>query len=139
MSAAFIIDCSLAMTWLFKDEATAATTELLQRLETETALVPALWHLEVTNVLAVAERSARITPQESDAFLDDLAKLDIEVDQQAERRAFGHLLPLCRRHQLSSYDAAYLDLAIRRKLPLGTLDEPLRKAAKKLRLKLLGK
>jgi predicted nucleic acid-binding protein len=139
MSAAFIIDCSLTMTWLFQDEATTATTELLERLATETALVPGLWHLEVTNVLAVAERAGRIRPKESDAFLDDLAGLDIEMDQQAEARAFGHLLPLCRKHQLSSYDATYLDLALRRKLPLGTLDEPLRKAAKKLRVKLLGK
>lgn len=139
MSASFIVDCSLAMTWLFKDEATAHTNKLLRRLETETALVPALWHLEVTNVLAIAERQDRLTPDESDEFISELSKLDIETDHEADTRAFDHLLPLCRRHHLTSYDATYLDLALRRKLSLATLDEPLRKAAKKLGVKLLGK
>jgi predicted nucleic acid-binding protein len=139
MTASFIVDCSLAMTWLFKDEATPSTTKLLHRLETETALVSALWHLEVTNVIAVAERQNRITPAKTDEFIRELNKLDIEIDYDATTRAFDHLLPLCRKYHLSSYDATYLDLAHRRKLPLATLDEPLRKAAKKLGVKLLGK
>lgn len=56
MSAAFVVDCSIAMNWLFSDEATPKTAELLNRLATETALVPAWWYVEVTNVLALAER-----------------------------------------------------------------------------------
>lgn len=139
MTASFVVDCSLTMAWLFNDEATSHTTKLLSRLEAETALVPALWHLEVTNVLAIAERQKRITPDESDAFISELVKLDIEVEHEAATRAFDHLLPLCRKHQRTSYDAAYLDLALRRKLPFATLDEPLRKVAKKLGIKLLGK
>lgn len=139
MSASFVVDCSLAMTWLFRDEATAATSELLERLEQEAVLVPALWHLEVTNVLAVAERAGRITADEADAFLGDLSQLDIEVDREADKRAFGDVLRLCRKHQLSSYNATYLDLAMRLKLPMATLDEPLRTAAKRERVKLLGK
>lgn len=139
MSAAFIVDCSVAMTWLFEDEATTATTELFERLEVESALVPAWWFLEVTNVLAMAERSGRITAADSQQFVLGLTKLDIQVDGAASERAFDYLLPLCRTHQLTSYDAMYLDLAIREHLPLATLDQPLRKAAKKVGVKLLGR
>lgn len=138
MSAAFIVDASIAMTWLFSDEATAKTAELLNRLATEAALVPAWWFVEVTNVLAMAERKGRITPAQSSAFIADLCKLDIEVDDQAPGRAFPHLLPLCRTHRLTSYDAIYLDLAVRRNLPLATLDIDLRTAAQSLGVPLLG-
>ncbi|HEX6502829.1 MAG TPA: type II toxin-antitoxin system VapC family toxin [Terriglobales bacterium] len=138
MSAAFVVDCSIAMAWLFHDEATPKTTALLNRLATETALVPAWWSIEITNVLAMAERKGRITARESDAFIADLSKLGIERDNEAPDRAFTHLLALCRTHRLTSYDAIYLDLAARRSLPLATLDEDLRKAAKKLHVAVLG-
>ena len=126
------------MAWLFNDEATAKTAALLNRLATETALVPAWWFIEITNVLAMAERKGRIKPTESDAFIADLSKLGIERDDEAPDRAFTHLLALCRRHRLTSYDAIYLDLAVRRNLPLATLDDALRKAAHKVGVRLLG-
>jgi len=138
MSGAFVVDCSIAMAWLFHDEATPKTAPLLSRLANETALVPAWWFIEITNVLAMAERKGRITARQSDAFIADLSKLGIERDNEAPDRAFTHLLALCRTHRLTSYDAIYLDLAIRRSLPLATLDEDLRKAAKKLGVSLLG-
>jgi len=138
MSAAFVVDCSIAMAWLFNDEATPKTEALLNRLTTETALVPAWWFIEIANVLAMAERKARITPTQSDAFIADLGKLGIERDDEAPNRAFTYLLALCRKHQLTSYDAIYLDLAVRHNLPLATLDEDLRKTAKKLGVRLLG-
>ena len=138
MSAAFVVDCSVAMAWLFSDEATPKTAALLNRLATETALVPSWWFIEITNVLAMAESKGRITPTQSDAFVADLGKLGIERDDEAPDRAFTFLLPLCRRHRLTSYDAIYLDLAVRRNLPLATLDEDLRKSAKKLGVRLLG-
>ena len=138
MSAAFVLDCSIAMAWLFHDEATAKTAALLNRLATETALVPAWWFIEVTNVLAIAERKGRISSTQSDAFIADLGKLGIERDDEAPDRAFTHVLALCRTHRLTSYDAIYLDLAIRRSLPLATLDDDLRKTAKKLSIRLLG-
>lgn len=131
MSAAFIVDCSLAMTWLFQDEATPRTAKLMQRLDAETALVPALFFLEVANVLAVAQRQGRIAPAQADQFVAEFSKLQFEVDAEAPQRAIDRLLPLCRQHQLTSYDATYLELAIRRQTPLATIDEPLRKAAKK--------
>lgn len=138
MTAAFVVDCSVTMTWLFKDEATAKTAELLERLAIETAVVPAWWYVEVTNVLALAERKGRITPAQSASFIADVRKLDFEQDNEAPARAFAELLPLCRTHQLTSYDAIYLDLAVRRRLPLATLDADLRKGAKKLGVKLLA-
>jgi predicted nucleic acid-binding protein len=138
MSAAFVVDCSIAMAWLFHDEGTPKTAALLNRLSTETALVPAWWYIEITNVLAMAERKGRITPAQSDAFIADLSKLGIERDEEGPDRAFTHLLALCRTHRLTSYDALYLDLAIRRRLPLATLDDDLRKTAKKLSIGLLG-
>ncbi|MDZ4659193.1 MAG: type II toxin-antitoxin system VapC family toxin [Bythopirellula sp.] len=139
MNPVLILDCSVTMTWLFEQELTSQTANILDRLDREAALVPTLWFLEVTNVVALAERKGRITIAESSKFLNDLALLKIEDDAEAPERSFDELLPLCRTHQLTSYDAVYLELAVRRKLPLATLDEPLRKAAKKLGVKLLGK
>ena len=72
MSAAFVVDCSVAMAWLFHDEATPKTAALLNRLATETVLVPGWWFIEITNVLAMTERRGRITPTQSDAFIADL-------------------------------------------------------------------
>lgn len=138
MSAAFVADCSIAMAWLFHEEATPKTAVLLNRLATERALVPTWWFIEITNVLAMAERKRRITPAQSDAFIADLSKLGIERDDEAADRAFTNILALCRTHRLTSYDAIYLELAIRRSLPLATLDEDLRKTAKKLGVGLLG-
>jgi len=137
MSAAFVVDCSVAMAWLFHDEATPKTAALLNRLATETVLVPGWWFIEITNVLAMTERRGRITPTQSDAFIADLGKLGIERDDEAPDRAFTHLLALCRTHRLTSYDAVYLDLAVRRNLPLATLDGDLRKSARKLGIRLL--
>lgn len=138
MSAAFVVDCSIAMAWLFHDEATPKTAALLNRLSAETALVPAWWFIEITNVLAMAERKGRITATQSEAFIADLGKLGIERDDEAPDRAFTHLLTLCRTHRLTSYDAVYLDLAVRRNLPLASLDDDLRKTANKVGVRLLG-
>lgn len=131
MAAAFIIDCSMTMAWCFADEATPATSKVLDRLATEAAAVPSHWFLEVTNVLAMAERRKRISAADSTHFLSLLTSLDIEMDGEAPGRAFDHLLPLCRAQGLTSYQAAYLDLALRRRLPLASLDADLRSAAKK--------
>src|SRR5215469_15137278 len=114
------------------------TADLLNRLATETALVPAWWFIEITNVLAMAESKGRITSTQSDAFIADLGELGIERDDEAPDRAITYLLTLCRTHQLTCYDAIYRDLTLRRNLPLATLDEDLRKAAKKLGVRLLG-
>jgi predicted nucleic acid-binding protein len=132
----FILDASVALAWCFRDEETPATKLLLMQMSQHGALVPALWFVEMTNVLAIGERKGRITVPELEAFVSLIDGFDLEID--AGTRAFTALLPLCRAHQLTSYDAVYLELALRRRLPLATLDEPLRKAARKLDVKLLG-
>ena len=139
MSAAFIVDCSLAMTWCFRDEATPPSAAIQDRLEHETALVPGHWFLEVANVLAFAEKKKRVTVATTAKFLSHLAQLDLEVAEDVPSRAFDHVLPLCRAHGLTSYDAAYLDLAVRRGLPLASLDDDLRAAAGSLGVVVLGK
>jgi len=139
MTPSFVVDASVGLAWLFKDEITAATQSLLEDMSSKPALVPAWWYIEIANVLALAERKGRVSTTEIVDFIAVLDGARIEVDNESPQRAFSHLLPLCRAHRLTSYDAIYLDLAVRRQLPLATLDEPLRKAAKKLGVKLLGK
>ncbi|MBL8885127.1 MAG: type II toxin-antitoxin system VapC family toxin [Phycisphaerales bacterium] len=138
MSATFVLDCSMTLTWMFDEEATTATREIQSRLQDEAAVVPGLWMLEVANALAMAEKRKRSTAAQSDKFLKMLAALDIDVDHEFASRAFGPLLSFCRDHGLTSYDAAYLDLAARRRLPLATLDRQLATAAKKIRIPVLG-
>lgn len=138
MKPAFVVDCSITMAWCFADEATAESSRLLDRLARESVIVPSLWFLEVSNVLAMAEKRKRITPARSTEFLVLLSTFDVVVDSEAPLRAFAELLPLCRSHALTTYDAVYLELAIRRMIPLATLDRDLRAAAKSLGLALLG-
>jgi predicted nucleic acid-binding protein len=135
----FVLDCSIAMAWCFADEATTHTKKLLERLASEVGITPAWWYLELTNVLALAEKKGRISPEDVVEFTELIESLNLELDNDGARRAFSPVLPLCRTYQLTSYDALYLELAIRRQLPLATLDEPLHKAARKAGVKLLGK
>ncbi len=139
MKPSFIIDCSITMAWCFADEATSEASEIQDRLATEAAVVPSLWFLEVANVLVMAEKRQRISADDSSEFLSLLSGLDIEEDTESSVRAFNELLPLCRDHGLTSYDAAYLDLALRKQVPLASLDDQLRQAAKALGLTVLGK
>ncbi len=139
MSAeAIIIDCSITMSWCFEDESPPASMQVLDRLADGAALVPPHWFLEVANVLAMAEKRNRITAAAATEFLNLLQTLDIEVDDQGPSRTFAHVLPLCRAHGLTSYDAAYLELALRRALPLATLDEQLQKAAAAMGVRTAG-
>ena len=110
----FVVDASVALSWCFHDEMTPVTQKLLKDLSSNVALVPAWWYLEITNVLALAERKRRISTEDIDDFVAVLGSLQIEVDNESPPRAFSHLLPLCRAHSLTSYDAMYLDLAQRR-------------------------
>jgi predicted nucleic acid-binding protein len=139
MTPTLIVDCSITMAWCFSDETTKETAEVQDRLITEAAIVPAHWQLEVVNVLVMAEKRNRISAQDADGFLLLLRGLDIQTDSETATRVFDHVLPLCRTHSLTSYDAAYLDLAIRLQLPLASLDEALRRAASSAGIQLLGK
>lgn len=99
-------------------------------LEKGGAVVPALWHLEVGNTLIVAERRRRITAAALDRTADDLAALPIMIDERPVLETWRTSIALASRHRLTVYDAAYLELARRLRLPLATLDRDLRKAAK---------
>jgi predicted nucleic acid-binding protein len=98
------------------------------------AVVPSIWRLEIVNTLVVAERRKKLLPAASAAFLRDLDGLNIEVDADGLRYAFTAVVDIARKYQRSAYDASYLELAVRRGLPLATRDEPLRKAALELGL-----
>ncbi|MFH1500183.1 MAG: type II toxin-antitoxin system VapC family toxin [Verrucomicrobiota bacterium] len=131
MSEAFVLDCSATLPWVFGDEATPACDALLDRLTAGArAWVPALWHLELGNVLLGAQRRGRIDQAGIEAFLTQLAVYDIAVDDRTMERAWQKTLDLALQYSLSTYDAAYLELALRRGVPLATLDSALIAAAK---------
>ena len=134
----FVLDASLTMAFVLQDEATADTDRILDSLgQGAKALAPALWRWEVGNVLLMAERRKRITPAESQRHLNLLQSLPIELDEDTWREAWNAAPLLARKHQLTLNDAAYLELAIRRGAPLGSLDTDLRKAANAEGVKLL--
>jgi predicted nucleic acid-binding protein len=119
------------MSWCFEDEVDAYTERVLASCAQSKALVPSVWSLEVANVLAIAERRKRLTPTESARFLELLGELAIEHADVPFTRATGSVLTLARELGLSSYDAAYLDLAVRSSLPLATRDRKLMAACRR--------
>ena len=125
----FVLDCSVAMAWCFADEADAVADAVLERLSEDVALAPSIWLLEVANVLLVAERRGRINSADAARFLDLLSALPITIDETTRERAWGPIAGLGREHGLSSYDAAYLELAMREGVPLASRDAALRSAA----------
>ena len=126
---AFVPDCSVAAAWLFADEAGPETDELLAGLKDGGVLVPNLWHLEVGNMLLQAEKRGRISAPQITARLALLADLPLTTDTETAPRAFREILTLARSHKLTTCDAAYLELAIRRGVPLATRDKALIRAA----------
>ena len=135
----FVLDNSVVMRWLQPSIKEAdqcyAEAVLRQLLETE-AMVPDLWHLEAANVLLGTERQGQITTAEREHFLAQLESLPIRVDDQTAKQAFHRTMVLAEAYKLSSYDAAYLELALRESLPLATLDKALRAAARKAKVAL---
>ena len=125
----FVLDCSVAMAWCFEDEVDEYADKVLRWIVDSTARVPAIWPLEVANVLLVAERRDRLTRADTSRFVELIAALPILVDTETPRRATGAILDLGRELYLSAYDAAYLELALRHRVPLATRDDKLRTAA----------
>ena len=134
----FVLDASVALAWCFDDESTPAAWALLDRLHTAPAHVPALWALEIGNILLGAEKRNRFTQARTVAFLGILGDLDIRVDPDLPGHAFRDVLPLARERRLTTYDATYLELAMRLGLPLATKDKALARAAAALRIKTLA-
>lgn len=129
--SAVVIDCSVTLSWLFEDEEDAGATALLRELPETRAVAPAIWPLEVANGLALSERRRRTTLKDTITFLAMLAGLPITVDHRAVGFAFGPILEVARRYDITTYDAAYLELALREHLPLASLDRRLLDAAKR--------
>lgn len=123
----FVIDASVATAWCFEDEVTDDTEAVLDRLRSEQAIVPAIWPLEVANVLLVAERRGRISEAQINRFIRLLGQLPIKLDDAGSDLA--GVVATGRAHGLNSYDASYLLLAERAGLPLATLDARLGGAA----------
>ena len=121
-----VIDVSVVAAWHFPDERTPEGVSILARLESDHARMPALWWFEVRNVLLVGERRRRTVRQDVERFLDFLSLLPIEIAVFPEQSAVLHL---ARRYQLSFYDATYLELALRERIALATLDRALARAA----------
>jgi len=130
MKKSFVVDNSVVMSWCFKDEANPLADSILGWFEEAKAYVPSVWPLEVVNVLLAAERRNLINEADSIRFLRLLSQLPILVLHESPERTMRDILGLARAHNLSSYDASYLDLAMKKGLPLATMDKKLRKAAK---------
>jgi predicted nucleic acid-binding protein len=133
-----VLDCSIALAWIYADETTDPVRQVLDWVSEGGAWVPALWRLEVANVLEMGVRRKRHDAAFRDGTLADLAQLAIQVDTETDQQAWAATLRLADRHQLTLYDAAYLELALRRNLPLATLDEDLRRTARAEKVQLLG-
>ncbi|MBK6289799.1 MAG: type II toxin-antitoxin system VapC family toxin [Gammaproteobacteria bacterium] len=130
----FVLDNSVAMRWLLaSDKATDQryAEAVLRSMTTAEAVVPNLWHLEAANVLLGACLRENVEIGEIERFTAQLENLRITVDALTANQVFGHTIALALAYRLSSYDAAYLELALREGLPLATLDKDLRRAARK--------
>jgi predicted nucleic acid-binding protein len=134
---AFVLDSSITFSWFFENEWTDAANELLDRLETDTAAVPALWFFEVANVLAVRERQRRTSAAHVAEFVAQLETLTIIADEEALGRTFRRILDLARSEHLTGYDASYLELSMRLGVPLATKDRELGEAAERLGVQVL--
>jgi predicted nucleic acid-binding protein len=128
-AAEFILDCSVAMAWYFKDEANHYAKAVRKSLSGAVAVVPGLWPLEVANILILGERRQRSTAAEASKWLRYLQMLPIRVDEETAARAWSDTLHIARSYGVSAYDASYLELAIRMGLPLASMDDKLKATA----------
>ncbi len=129
MGSNFVVDNSVVISWLFRDEANNYADAVLNRLSMATAHVPSIWPLEVLNVLLTAERRKRISQADSARYLTLLGQLPIIVEYEPPQNIMTILMSLGRENNLTSYDASYLDLAMRNGYPIATLDKKLIEAA----------
>ena len=125
-----VIDGSVSMAWWFDDEYDAYAEKVLDFLDEATAIVPAVWPLEVTNALLIGERRGRISPDDSGRVTELITELPIVVDEETHVRAMGAIMALGRNFRLTAYDASYLELAMRLGIPLATSDRALVQAAR---------
>jgi predicted nucleic acid-binding protein len=133
-----VIDASVALAWCFPDEASDYADGVLVALEDGMVVVPAIWSAEITNALLVGERRKRIRQPEVRRFIELLKSLSILEDGQPFADTVSNVLPLAREYDLSAYDATYLDVAVRHRAPLATIDGALRKAGRAAGIKIFS-
>jgi predicted nucleic acid-binding protein len=127
----FVLDASVVLTWCFPDENTDLAQHVAERFKRgDTALAPSFWPHEVLNALLAGEKRKRISRQMIESFLDDLALLPVTLEQCFVESVFDRIQSLSLKHELTAYDAAYLDLALQNGLALATLDDALVRACK---------
>jgi predicted nucleic acid-binding protein len=126
----FVLDGSVALAWYFADEADAYADSIVARFPNAEAFVPTIWSLEIANALLIGERRKRSTVAQATAWVGFLSSLPITVDHETSTRAWTDIINVARVQSLTAYDAAYLELALRRQIPLATLDDRLKAAAK---------
>lgn len=130
MKRAFVADASVAIAWVHPAQATPETDAMLDRLAAgDSLVVPALWPLEVANALTVLRRRRKLTPDEARTAIEIIRELPTVIDHEAAALAFTRLVDLASEHQLSVYDATYIELARRRQLPLASNDDQMKQAA----------
>lgn len=133
----FVVDNSVVMSWCFKDKTNRYADAVLDKLSESTAIAPSIWPLEVVNVLLVAERRKRLKQADSVRFITLLSQLPIVVEDRGSEKVMKDLLALGRTSHLSSYDASYLDLAMRKDCPIATIDKKIMEAAKEVSVTIL--
>lgn len=132
-----VLDASMTIAWLFEDERTEAAEEVETRVAVDGAITPSLWRLEIANMLRMAVRRGRCDEDFVDDSLAFLDRFGIEVDGETDRHAWTATRTLSREQGLTVYDAAYLELAVRRGLPLASCDQALIAAARRLSIETL--
>ena len=138
LSASFVVNASVGFSWVYQNQATPETDKLLGEVAAgSTAVVPAFWFLEVANILLMAQRRGKLTVALKKTALTTLENLNLIVDDEGQRAAFHKTSDLAEKHGLTIYDAAYLEVALRRKIPISTRDEALKRAAKQCGVKVL--
>jgi predicted nucleic acid-binding protein len=134
----FVLDASTVLTWCFPDEESQKAREISERIASgDMVVVPPFWPHEILNALLMGERRKRLTPGLTQTFIADLNRLPVELDQPAPANVFDKTQALCRKHGLTAYDAAYLEIAMRDGYALATVDDDLRRAALAERIQIL--
>lgn len=133
-----VLDSSVSLAWFFEDEASQAADEVLDSVREGGAVVPPLWYFEVGNALQIAVRRNRIDGALRERALESLTQLAIATDPESVSHLWHEGVRLAERHDLTVYDAAYLELAQRRRLPLATLDRALIRAGEAEGVRVIG-
>jgi predicted nucleic acid-binding protein len=126
----FVLDASIVLTWCFPDEESQKAHQAAERIAAgDRVIVPAFWRHEMLNALLVGEKRKRLTPELTQSFIGDLDRLPVDIDIPSSAVVFNTVQALCRKHGLTAYDAAYLEIAIRENNALATVDQDLRRAS----------